>query len=71
MKLLVHHSSWLARQVLSAALPHGGQRAARRNAWAGMSENAVRRRAQREADLALLLLDRRLPTSGSAAASGR
>jgi hypothetical protein len=69
---LFHHSSRLARHALLAALPHGGQRAARRNAWAGMSENAVRRRAQREADLALVLLDRRLHAAAApAAASGR
>jgi hypothetical protein len=34
-------------------LPHGGQRSARRNAWASMSQDAVRARAQREADAAM------------------
>ena len=35
------------------ALPHGGQQAARRNAWASMAEDATRARARREADAAL------------------
>jgi hypothetical protein len=71
MKLLVHHSSVLLQRALLAALPHGGQRASRGNAWAGMSESAARRRAQREADLALLVLDRRLSARApSALASG-
>ena len=33
-------------------LPDGGQLTARRNAWAGMSSDAARTRARREADLA-------------------
>lgn len=47
------HLLALGQALLLAALPHGGQRLARRNAWAGMSEQAVRSRAQREADAAL------------------
>jgi hypothetical protein len=35
------------------ALPAGGQQAARRNAWAGMSADSARSRARREADTAL------------------
>ena len=35
------------------ALPHGGQRAARRNAWASMSAESAWARSRREADLAL------------------
>lgn len=35
------------------AFPNGGQRAARRNAWAGMSEDAAHRRARVEADEAV------------------
>ncbi len=32
-----------------ALVPHGGQRSARRNAWAAMSADAVRARARRDA----------------------
>ena len=39
--------------LLMTALPHGGQRTARRNAWAGMSADAARGRARREAEAAL------------------
>ncbi|MDX6199592.1 MAG: hypothetical protein QOJ79_2743 [Actinomycetota bacterium] len=35
------------------ALPHGGQRAARRNAWASMSAEAAWARSRREAELAM------------------
>jgi hypothetical protein len=35
------------------ALPHGGQQAARRNAWAAMAADSARARARREADAAL------------------
>ena len=35
------------------ALPHGGQQAARRNAWAAMAADSARARARREADLAM------------------
>ena len=38
---------------MAAARPHGGQRTARRNAWAGMSADAARGRARREAEAAL------------------
>ena len=34
-------------------VPHGGQRSARRNAWASMSSDAVRARARRDADVAM------------------
>jgi hypothetical protein len=36
-----------------AVMPHGGQRSARRNAWASMSSDAARARNRREADAAL------------------
>lgn len=36
-----------------AAFPHGGQGAARRNAWGSMSEDATRARARREAEEAV------------------
>ena len=45
----------LAQALLLAVLPHGGQHAARRNAWAGMSADAARGRARREAEAALAL----------------
>lgn len=43
----------LVQSLLMTALPSGGQRAARRNAWAGMVADAARSRAQREAEVAL------------------
>lgn len=43
----------LVQALLMTALPAGGQRTARRNAWAGMVSDAARSRAQREADVAL------------------
>ncbi|MDT7573469.1 MAG: hypothetical protein QOE05_3643 [Actinomycetota bacterium] len=46
----------MARTVQSLALfalPHGGQRVARRNAWASMSAEATWARSRREAELAL------------------
>ncbi len=43
----------LVQDLLLTALPGGGQRTARRNAWAGMSADAARSRARREADAAL------------------
>lgn len=43
----------LVQALLMTALPAGGQRTARRNAWAGMVSDAARSRAQREADAAL------------------
>ena len=36
-----------------AVLPHGGQRSARRNAWASMSSDAQLARQRREADAAM------------------
>lgn len=42
----------LQRAVLTVA-PHGGQKVARRNAWAGMSADAGMSRARREAEVAL------------------
>ena len=43
----------LVQDLLLTALPDGGQRVARRNAWAGMSADAARGRARREAEDAL------------------
>ena len=41
------------QSLVMAVVPHGGQRSARRNAWASMSSDAARARARREADLAM------------------
>lgn len=49
------HLLALGQAALLAALPQGGQRIARRNAWAGQSADAVRGRARREADAAVAL----------------
>lgn len=46
----------VTRTVQSLALlavPHGGQRMARRNAWASMSAEAAWARSRREAELAM------------------
>jgi hypothetical protein len=42
-----------AQALLLMALPHGGQLAARRNAWAAMSAGSARTRELREADAAM------------------
>ena len=39
--------------VLLTVLPHGGQRDARRNAWAAMSADSQLARQRREADVAM------------------
>jgi hypothetical protein len=49
----------LAQSLLLAVAPHGGQHAARRNAWAAMVADAQRGRARREAADALDAADRR------------
>ena len=41
------------QSVALLLLPHGGQRAARRNAWAGMVSDSARSRAGREAQAAM------------------
>ncbi len=43
----------LLQDLVLTALPGGGQRTARRNAWAGMSGDAARSRSRREAEAAL------------------
>lgn len=43
----------MLQTLLTVLMPHGGQLRARRNAWAAMSECAVRGRAQREAEQAV------------------
>jgi hypothetical protein len=52
----VPHPEPLHLMVLKAVshlFPEGGQRTARRNAWAAMSSNASHARDRREADLAI------------------
>ena len=39
--------------VFLTVMPHGGQRSARRNAWASMSADAALARSRREADAAM------------------
>ena len=56
-----------ARDLLLLAVPSAGQLTARRNAWASMSENATRARAQREADTAM---DRAVARAGLPASYG-
>ena len=51
--LKIARAASLTTSVLLTALPHGGQRTARRNAWASMSTDATVARARREADLAM------------------
>jgi predicted nucleic acid-binding Zn ribbon protein len=57
-----------ARTAFLFAMPHGGQRAARTNAWASMSADATRARARREAALAVEGAHRRSPELPAVAA---
>ena len=45
----------LAQSLVLLLVPHGGQHAARQNAWAGMSADAARGRDRREAQAAVEL----------------
>ena len=45
----------LAQSLVLILVPHGGQHAARQNAWAGMSADAARGRERREAQAAIEL----------------
>jgi hypothetical protein len=61
-----------AGQLQSLALtvvPHGGQRSARRNAWAAMSADAIQARARREAEAAVALAASMMPPAGAHAES--
>jgi hypothetical protein len=60
----------LAQALLLAVLPHGGQLSARRNAWAGMVDDAQRARARREAETALDLARVRASSAGPHTAQG-
>ena len=51
--LKIARAASLTTTVLLTALPHGGQRTARRNAWASMSTDAARARGRRDADAAM------------------
>jgi hypothetical protein len=46
-------------------LPHGGQRSARRNAWAAMSADAVQARARREAEAVMAAALASIPSDGT------
>ncbi len=61
------HLLALGQAAVLAALPHGGQRIARRNAWAGMSADSARGRARREADAAVDAAARRVGAQRPAA----
>ena len=50
-------SAQTLQSLLLMALPAGGQATARRNAWAGMSADAVRGRERRQAESALAAAD--------------
>jgi hypothetical protein len=68
---VIPHLARTATTVQSVALtllPHGGQRSARRNAWAAMSEGNTRARGRREADAAM---SRAVSMSQHPAASAR
>jgi hypothetical protein len=57
-----------ASQLQSLALtvvPHGGQRSARRNAWAAMSADAIQSRARREAEAAVARAVAMMPPAGA------
>ena len=51
----VRRTSRTAQQLALLVSPHGGQQAARRNAWASMAADSARARARREADAAMSL----------------
>ena len=53
----------LMMMAISRIFPEGGQRTARRNAWAAMSTNATLARDRREADAALAAMTRLEPAS--------
>jgi hypothetical protein len=64
----VRRTSRTVQQLTLLALPHGGQQAARRNAWASMAADSTRARARREADLAMTLAVARSGATQAAAA---
>ena len=69
----VRRTAAVSQQLLMAALPHGGQRVARRNAWASMAADAALTRARREAAEAMdwAIAQAELPAPRQASAGGR
>ena len=59
----------LTRTLLLTVAPHGGQLVARRNAWAGMVDDAQRARSHREATAAMDLVLARADQADPAATS--
>ena len=55
----------LLQELVLAALPDGGQRTARRNAWSAMSDDASRARERRAAEAALAAAARRRASTGT------
>ncbi len=53
MALPLRRTPSAVRGLCLLAFPHGGQRSARRNAWAGMSAQTAHGRARAEAEEAL------------------
>ena len=53
MSHLLLRARTISGAALLLAVPHGGQRVARRNAWAGVAEGLDRARAHREAQVAV------------------
>ena len=51
----LHRTLAHLESLAMTVLPHGGQRSARRNAWAAMSEGNLRAKARRDADAAMAL----------------
>ena len=49
----LHRTLANLESLAMTVLPHGGQRSARRNAWAAMSEDNLRAKARRDADAAM------------------
>jgi hypothetical protein len=50
---LITRSANQFQSAFLTVLPHGGQGAARRNAWSAMSADVVQSRARREAEIAV------------------
>ena len=61
LRLPVARAVLTGQRLWLAAFPHGGQAAARRNAWAAMAADAARARARREAAAALAAATSALP----------
>lgn len=64
--LSMRRTAQVLQLLVLALAPAGGQTAARRNAWASMSQGSARARGRREADLAM---DRALARAERSAAA--